>query len=199
MKTESQNDTEGTTTNFLQTASAVVSNLNSSERKNTLLLLDSGSQRSYISEKLRNELNLPTLRRERLFIKTFGNTNSKCKSVDIVPLNVITSNKTITIEAICTPDICDSLTNQNVKAVSTNYNNLKNLKLADSVITDTKSINIFIGLDYYYLFVTGDIIRGEPNEPIALNSIFGWILCGTFAKTTQANFNVTHLFRADTL
>ena len=139
MKAKSQIDTEETTTNFsnnkntilLQTASAVVSNLNSSERKNTLLLLDSGSQRSYISEKLRNELNLPTLRRERLFIKTFGNSNSKCKNVDIVPLNVITSNKTITIEAICTPDICNPLTNQNVKAVSTNYNHLKNLKLAD--------------------------------------------------------------------
>ena len=99
MKTESQNDTEGTTTNFLQTASAVVSNLNSSERKNTLLLLDSGNQWSYILEKLRNELNLPTLGRERLFIKTFRNSNSKGKNVDIVPLNVITSNKAITIEA----------------------------------------------------------------------------------------------------
>ena len=120
-KTESQNDTEETTTNFsnnkntilLQTSSAVVSNLNSSERKTTLLLLDSGSQRSYISEKLRNELNLPTLRRERLFIKTFGNSNSKCRNVNIAPLTVITSNKTITIETICTPDICDPLTNQN--------------------------------------------------------------------------------------
>ena len=183
----------------MQTASAVVSSLNSLERKNTLILLNSGSQRSYISEKLRNELNLPTLRRERLFIKTFGNSNSKCKNVDIVPLNVITSNITITIEAICTPDVCDPLTNQNVKAVSTNYNHLKNLKLAASSNTDTKSINILIGLDYYYLFVTGDIIRGEPNEPIALNSIFGWILCGTFVETTQANFNVTHLFRVDTL
>ena len=98
MKTESQNDTKETTTNFsnnkntilLQTASTVVSNLNSSELKNTFLLLDSGSQRSYTSEKLRNELNLPTLRRERLFIKTFRNSNSKCKNVDIVPLNVIT-------------------------------------------------------------------------------------------------------------
>ena len=183
----------------MQTSSAVVSNLNSSERKTTLLLLDSRSQRSYISEKLRNELNLPPLRRKRLFIKTFGNTNSKRKSVDIVPLNVITSNKTINIEAICTPDICDPLTNQNVKAVSTNYNHLKNLKLADSSNTDTKSVNILIGLDYYYLFVTGDIIRGEPNEPIALNSIFGWILCGTFVETTQANFSVTDLFRVDTL
>ena len=99
MKAESQNDTEGTTTNFLQTASAVVSNLNSSERKNTLLLLDSGNQWSYISEKLRNELNLPILGRERLFIKTFRNSNSKGKNVDIAPLNVITSNKAITIEA----------------------------------------------------------------------------------------------------
>ena len=183
----------------MQTASAVVPNLNRSEGKSTLLLLKSGSQPSYISEKLRNELNLPTLRRACLFIKIFGNSNSKCKRVDIVPLNVITSNKTITIEAICTPDICDPLTNQNVKAVPTNYNHLKNLKLADSSNTGTKSINILIDLDYYYLFVTGDIIRGEPNEPIALNSIFGCILCRTFVETTEANFNVTHLFRVDTL
>ena len=34
---------------------------------------------------------------------------------------------------------------------------------------------------------------------MALNSIFRWILCGTFVETTQANFNVTHLFRVDTL
>ena len=121
-------------------------------------------------EKLRNELNLQTLRRERLFIKTFGNSNFKCKSVDIVTLNVITSNKTITIEAICTSNICDPLANQNVKAVSTSYNHLKNLKFADSLNTGTKSINILKGLDYYSLFVTDDIIRGEPNEPIALNS-----------------------------
>ena len=207
MKTESQNGTEKTRTNFLnnkntillQTASAVVLNLNCSERKNTLLLLDRGSQRSHISEKLRNELNLPTLRRERLFIKPFGNSNSECKNVHIVPLNVITSNKMITIESICTPDIYDPLTNQNVKLVSANYIHLTNLKLADSSNTDTKSINILIGLDYYYLFITCDIIRGEPNEPIALNSIFGWILCGKFVETTQANFNITHLFRVDTL
>ena len=116
-----------------------------------------------------------------------------------MPVNVITSNKTITIEAICTPDICDPLTNQNVKAISANYNNLKNLKLNDSSEIDTKSINILIGLDYYYLFVTGDIMLREPNKPIALNSIFGWILCGTFVETTQATFNVTHLFRVNTL
>ena len=113
------------------------------------MLLDKGSQRSYILGKLRNELNLPTLIRERLFIKTFGKRNSKSKNVDIVALNVITSNKTITIEAICTPDICHPLTNQSERAVSTNCNHVKNLKLADSKNTDTKNINILISLDYY--------------------------------------------------
>ena len=83
-KTKYQNDTKETATNFSsnknsilsQTASSVISSLNNSERKNTLLLLDAGSQRSYISEKLQNELNLPTLRKEPLFVKTFGNSNS---------------------------------------------------------------------------------------------------------------------------
>ena len=70
----------------------------------------------------------------------------------------------ISIEAICTPDIYDPLINRNVKAVSTNYNHLKNLKLADSSNTDTKSINILIGLDYYYLLVTGDIIRAWGTQ-----------------------------------
>ena len=89
VKTESKNDTEETKTNFsnnkntilLQTAVAVVSNLNSPERKNTFLLLASGTQWSYISENLRNELNLPTLRRERLFIKTFGNAILNAKTL----------------------------------------------------------------------------------------------------------------------
>ena len=142
VKTESQNDTEETTTNFsnnkntilLQTASAVVSNLNSSEQKNTVLLLDSESQRSYILEKLRDELKLPTLRRECLFIKTFGNSNSKFKSVDIVPLNVITSNKKIITEAICTPDICDPFKPECEGGFHKLHNHLKNLKLADSLI-----------------------------------------------------------------
>ena len=70
---------------------------------------------------------------------------------------------------------------------------MKNLKLASSSNADTKNTNILIGLDCFYLFVTSDVVRGEPNEPIALKSIFGWILCGNFAETIQDDFNVIHL------
>ena len=84
-----------------------MSNINNSETLTTNLMLETGSQRSYISSEL-HKLNLPKLRTEQLLIKTFGNTNFKCQKVDIVPLNIITSNKVITIEAVCTPVICES-------------------------------------------------------------------------------------------
>ena len=83
--------------------------------------------------------------------------------------------------------------------VSTNYNNVKQTKLADLSNTENKNINILSGLDFRYLFVTSYIIRGESNKPIPLNSVFGWILCGSFVETTQANLNITHLFRVDIL
>ena len=106
---------------LLQTATAVVSKTNNSEKLTTNLMLDSGSQRSYISSEVRHKLNLPKIRTEQLLIKTFGNTNFKCQNVDIVPLNIVTPNKVITIEAICTPVICESLLNKNVRKVSFFY------------------------------------------------------------------------------
>ena len=160
---------------LLQTATAVVSNVNISETLTTNLMLDSGSQGSYISSELRLNLNLPKLWTERLLIKTFGDTNFKCQNADIVLLNIVTSNKVITIEAMCTPLISESLSNQNVRKVCSNYNHLKDLKLADSSDKEIKNIEILIRLDYYYQIVTVEIIRGKSNEPIALGSIFGWV------------------------
>ena len=128
---------------ILQTASAVVSNINNSETLTTHLMLDSGSQKSYILSELRRKLNLPKLRKKPLLIKTSGNKNFKCQNVDI-PLNIVTSNKVITIKAICTPVICDSLSKQNVRKVSSNYNHLKDLKLADSSDKEIKNIEILI-------------------------------------------------------
>ena len=55
-----------------------------------------------------------------------------------------------------------------MRKVSNNYNHLKNLKLAGSSDKEIKNIEIFIGLDYYYQIVTGEIIRGKSNEAIAL-------------------------------
>jgi hypothetical protein len=51
----------------------------------TRILFDSGSQRSYISEKVRTRLQLKTIRREKVIIKTFGQTSdSEVQQLDVV-------------------------------------------------------------------------------------------------------------------
>ena len=42
----------------------------------------------------------------------------------MVPLNIVTSNKVITIEHNCAPVICESLSNKNMRNVSNKYNYL---------------------------------------------------------------------------
>ena len=59
-------------------------------------------------------------------------------------------------------------------------------------------MEILIGLDYYYQIVTGEIICGQNNEPIALGFILGWILNGNFLDILRVHLNVTtHMFHID--
>ena len=124
---------------LVQTASGVVSNINNSEKLTTNLMLDNGSQRSYISFELRHKLHFPKIRTEGLLTKTLGNTNSK--RLNVVHLNIMALNKIITIEAICTSVICESLSNKNVRKVSSNYNHLRGLKLADCSGTEIEKLS----------------------------------------------------------
>ena len=87
-----------------------------------------------------------------------------------------------------------------MRKVSSNYNHLKNLKLADSSDKEIKDIEILIGLDYYYQIVTVEIIRGKNNEPTALGSMFGWVLSGNFLDISRVHLNITtYMFRIDTV
>ena len=50
-----------------------------------------------------------------------------------------------------------------------------------------KKVDILIGLLYYYNFMTGNIIKGKPNEPIALESTLGWIISGPYSSVNSTN------------
>ena len=62
-----------------------------------------------------------------------------------------------------------------------------------------KKINkSLIGMDYYYSYVSGAQIKAQPNEPIAINSIFGWIICGCYKNSKSVYSNIYHLLRITT-
>ena len=93
-------------------------------------------------------------------------------------MKIVNPIKIIAIEAICTPTICSNVLNQDVKTVSSNYKHLKRIELTGSSPGTTKYIDVLIGVDFYYCCITGEVKRGKDFEPIAINSCFGWILCG---------------------
>ena len=112
------------------------------------------------------------MRTGRVFVNTFKNYDSEPRNNDIAPLKFIVNDKTITVEALRAPFICSDIFGQNVRHASRNYAHFKNLKLADPFDADCKKINILIGLYPYFKFMTGNIRRGNENEPNCVKAHF---------------------------
>ena len=77
---------------LLQTAAVILENPNTKQQVKVKVLLDAGSQRTYISERIRKFLNLSTEAVEDVDISTFGNSQTLSKSIDRVLLVAETNN-----------------------------------------------------------------------------------------------------------
>ena len=55
--------------------------------------------------------------------------------------------------------------------MSKRYSSLQGLNLADKSTDGSKTIEILVGLDYYFEFITGEVIKGKFGEPVALKSV----------------------------
>lgn len=76
-------------------------------------VMDSGSQRTYITSRLRDSLKLPTIQRESLHIKTFGSSECRDTTCDVVEFRLLTKHDgTIPITALVVPHICNPLSSQ---------------------------------------------------------------------------------------
>ena len=73
---------------------------------------------------------------------------------------------------------------------------MTNLELADfSDGTTGLPVDILIGLDFVYSFVTREQIRGENGGPVAVKSSLGWLLrgvCGLEEENTSSQCSIVH-------
>lgn len=101
---------------------------------------------------------------------------------DILPFNTI---------ALILP----SLTSYAPKRVSeiSAFAHLTNLPLADANPMSQAPIQILIGADLYSAIIREGIKRGSPEQPIAQNSIFGWILSGPLPADPSAVQSSQHI------
>ena len=177
---------------LMQTAKADV--LGHENAKHCRILFDSASQRSYITIDLQRRLNLKAIRKESIFINPFGNKPTKVQHLDVVRIKVKhrDSQTFTTVEVLCTPEICAPITNQPLEKVS-NFREFAHLELADYSKSHTLAVEVLIGIDYYYSFITGKIVRSKSGV-VATESSLGWVLSGKVGNC-RANGS-THNLRA---
>ncbi|KAL5475814.1 hypothetical protein EMCRGX_G025680 [Ephydatia muelleri] len=184
---------------LLQTARTTVCGPSASTAmENVRMILDGGSQRSYITGQLREQLALPTLQTETLMIKPFGSEGGRITTCDVVQVGVKTKRGTyLELQLLVVPLICEPLTGQPMTCARERYSHLNGLELADSgAINDAIEISMLIGADYYWEIVTGRICRGRSG-PTAIETKLGWVLSGPVPGYNQEHTSV--LFTAHVL
>eukprot|EP00731_Ephydatia_muelleri_P015789 Em0009g213a len=158
----------------------------------TRVLLDSGSQRSYISSKLCDELGLKEERKETLLVKTFAADEGRVQACRVVNFSVMTTDMGLSLLSILT--ICEPLTGQPITYLS-------GPDLADSGdVEDSLEVGVLIGVDQYWKIVTGKVVKGIAG-PTAIETAFGLILSGPVPGLTLEPavtcLSTVHLMKVD--
>ena len=168
---------------------------------NVRVLLDSCSQRSYISQRLRDVLKLPTVRTDQLMIKTFGSESEQLTDCDLTTIcmtSVEPGGISMYLNAYTVPFICSPVSNQCIDLAQKNYPHLMDLKLADSSEgTLDLEVHCMIGADYYWTLVTDEVKRGLIPGPVTIRTTLGWVLSGPVnagsSPDTSVHLTSTHV------
>ena len=165
---------------LLQTAKAAIYRPGQpNEKFLARLILDSASQRSYVTTTVKDKLRLPSERKQTISVKTFGSTEENTQSVDVVHLCITTEHgDDVQLSAFVIPLICDPLQSQSIVHASVTHAHLRGLKLADySTGEDDIMVDILVGSDQYWQLVSGKVVRGDDG-PTAIQTKLGWVLSG---------------------
>ena len=180
---------------LLQTAKAVIYRPDQPTNKFLArLILDTGSQRTYVTTKVKNDLNLPTEGKQTISVKTFGSSEENTMSVDIVRLCISAEDgDEVQLSAFAVPLICDPLQGQSIARASLSHSHLRGLKLADDCSGDDDvMVDILVGSDQYWQLVTGRVVRGE-HGPTAIQTKLGWVLSGPLHGDMQNEHQQSNL------
>ena len=163
---------------LMQTAKCEVKPISDTVR----ILLDSGSQRTYVTERLAEQLQLKKEKVEEIKIVTFGSESTKTIKNTQTKLNIKLKNGTyLEVSANIVPVISGSVQRKAMKfKPSENFKHLVScLELADDVqkMFESSSVDVLIGNDYYLDIIMSQRIEVQPGLYL-LSSKLGWILTG---------------------
>ena len=158
----------------------------------TRVLLDTGSQRTYITEEIVKKLKLTTEGNVKLTVFTFR--ASKPKEITTPIVTVLLKSKkgtTVSIKASVVPKISGNVQRASIK-IDNQFKIIRKYELADTFPkhTESSSIGILIGNDCYNDIMSTGRIRIHEGLYI-IKSKFGWMINGrTKTKEGRKDKNV---------
>ena len=163
----------------IQTALATVKNTETLRSEKTRILMDTGSQRTYITKELADNLQLKTRETQEYSIYTLGSKKPKKVTTSLAELTIKTQKgNDILIKASIVPQITGL-----VQRIPINISEQQNLKktynLGDTLSqqVQTSTLGLLIGNDYYHELIMGE--RTQIQDGLYLiKSKLGWILSG---------------------
>ena len=183
---------------FLQTAQTEIYNPFDPQLLMTVrVILDSGSQRSYVNHKVKGLLDLKPETLQQLSIATFGagKENRLCETVRVgMKMKHGTDQE---FKVIVVPQICEPITPQPLSVCVESCEHLSQLELADPGSNIPLEVDVLIGSDYYWELTTGEIRRGTTG-PVAIRTKLGWVLSGP-SPSIHMEIPVVSLITAHTL
>ncbi|XP_011880360.1 PREDICTED: uncharacterized protein LOC105568900, partial [Vollenhovia emeryi] len=149
------------------------------------LLIDQGSEMSFVTEDLVRRLKLPRTAASIPLIGIGGTHSGRTRGMVTINLRSIHDS---TSECKINTYILPKLTNKLPPFRKDNqfWPHIAGLQLADPDFSSPGLIHIIIGADNYGSVIQPGLIRGNKSSPIAQQTIFGWVLSGSVSE------NVTH-------
>ena len=147
------------------------------------ILLDKCSQQSYITDEFAGKCRLKFVDRKAFGVNAFGSNEVQQVEQKVYEASVQTLSGNMVVHLVGMNTICSPLLSPcNVHAVKGQHRYLSNLQLADDFKDDVAgalSVNVLIGSDLYYKFITSRAIVGcYGNKLSAVSSKFGLVLSG---------------------
>ena len=129
------------------------------------VLLDKGSQSTYIAETVVKALGLKQIKSQNVKINGFADKHGKRGRLPEYEFNIQnpTSGSKVSIKGLAVPFIAPRISGQCLQLAIEKFPELANLRLSD--VDDDRNIDVLIGTDNYNMIVGDKKVRfGETGE-----------------------------------
>ncbi|XP_046435968.1 uncharacterized protein LOC124187824 [Neodiprion fabricii] len=162
---------------LLATVQLIASNPETEQRIIARVLLDQGSESSFFTESLAQQLRL---RRHQATIPIIGvGAHQSAVTRGIATLQLQSRANTsfsCQVEALVLPRLTSYL--PSFRLLVEDWPHLRGLNLADPSFAHPSQIDVILGADIYSNIIGQGVRRGAPGTPIAPETQFGWVLSG---------------------